>query len=799
MTMATSPLLKETLSACARTFLAVAVFGLCINLLMLTAPLYMMQVFDRVITSRNTDTLVMLMIVAGVALLTLALLEAVRTFTLVRISNWLDSRLGGVTLTGSIVATLNSGKDPNVQALRDLSTFRTFLSGPSVFPIMDAPFAPIFLAVMFMLHPILGAIALIGAIVLFSLALANEIATRNLLMQAGGRSVAAMNQAEAAARNADVIEAMGMMPQLIARWSVRNAEALALQAEASDRSGLISSTSKFIRFCLQIGVMSAGAWLVIKGEMTPGSMIAGSIIMGRALAPVEQAIGSWKSLLSARAAYGRLKAQLSVTPPRGDAMPLPAPDGKIEVEGVAYVHAKASDPIFRGVSFSLNPGETMGLIGPTAAGKTTLAKLLVGNLVPRAGTVRLDAMDVFAWEADDRGRHIGYLPQDVELFSGTIQENIARMADGDPEIVVKAAKRAGVHEMVLRMEKGYDTEIGEGGAALSGGQRQRIALARALYGDPRFLVLDEPNANLDSEGEEALLKAVTTLKQEGRTVIIIAHRPSVLRYVDKVLVLRGGTVEAFGARDEVLEKMQQDHPPALSPSEAAKIVEAEPAPPKAQAQNQSSVTRPQKTPFVPPQRTAPTQSTPTQSTPSQPNPSPPSHVTSSQDAASRPRFSPSMNLQSKRSQTVSQGATKQHPPTQPEKTSPKAPAVSSQSHMTISKVQRNVSPEPTKIPSPSAETTNSAVNSDEVDPPSGADVSKDIKGPSISKKRPAKAKSTGAKKPANRSKASSTKTKSTPSNTKKPASKAPSKTTKRATAKKTAKTSKPVAEPEGGA
>jgi len=468
MKIAASPLLKETLSACMRTFIAVAVFGLCINLLMLTAPLYMLQVFDRVITSRNTDTLVMLMIVAGVALLTLALLEAVRSFTLVRISTWLDRKLGGVTLTGSIVATLTSGKDPSVQSLRDLNTFRTFLSGPSVFPIMDAPFAPIFLSVMFMLHPILGVISLIGAIVLFSLALANEFATRNLLMQAGGRSQVAMNQAEAAARNADVIEAMGMMPQLIARWNARNAEALALQARASDRSGIISSTSKFVRFCLQIGVMSAGAWLVIKGELTAGSMIAGSIIMGRALAPVEQAIGSWKALLSARAAYGRLKKQLNETPPRGDAMPLPAPAGKIEVEGVAYVHGVASDPIFRGVSFTLNPGESLGIIGPTATGKTTLAKLLVGNYVPWSGTVRLDAMDVFAWEADDRGQHIGYLPQDVELFAGSIQDNIARMGGADPEAVIKAAKRAGVHEMVLRMENGYDTEIGEGGGGLVG-------------------------------------------------------------------------------------------------------------------------------------------------------------------------------------------------------------------------------------------------------------------------------------------------------------------------------------------
>ena len=560
MNQPSNPLLKETLEACKRAFLVVALFGFCINILMLTAPLYMLQVFDRVITSRNTDTLVLLTLIAGTALLTLALLEVVRTFTMVRISSWLDGRLGGATLAGSITATLTSGKDPSVQALRDLSTFRTFLSGPSVFPLMDAPFAPVFLAIMFMLHPVVGVIALVGAVVLLSLAVANEMATRNLLMLAGGRSIAAMNQAEAAARNADVIEAMGMMPSLIRRWHARNAEALSLQAKASDRGGLISSTSKFVRFCLQVGVMGAGAWLVIEGEMTPGSMIAGSIIMGRALAPVEQAIGSWKGLLAARAAYGRLKAQLNATPPRGGGMPLPAPEGRIDVEGVSYVHAGASDPVLKGIVFNLQPGEVLGLIGPTAAGKTTLARLMVGNLRPRAGNVRLDAMDIAKWGPDDRGRHIGYLPQDVELFSGTIQENIARMGEGNPEAVVAAAKRAGVHEMILRMEKGYDTEIGEGGAALSGGQRQRIALARAVYGDPRFLVFDEPNANLDKEGEQALLIAIKALKEEGRTIIVIAHRPNVLETVDKILVLRYGKVDAFGSRDDMLEQMKGSAP-----------------------------------------------------------------------------------------------------------------------------------------------------------------------------------------------------------------------------------------------
>ncbi len=679
-----NPQLQEVVAACGKTFIAVAAFGLCINLLMLTAPLFMLQVFDRVITSRNTDTLVMLMIVAVVALLTLALLEAVRSFTLVRISNWLDRRLGGITLSGSIVATINSGKDPSVQALRDLTTFRTFLSGPSIFPIMDAPFAPIFLAVMFMLHPILGVIALIGAIVLFSLAVVNELATRQLLMQAGGRSIAAMNQAEAAARNADVIEAMGMMPQLIKRWHAGNAEALSLQAQASDRSGLVSSITKFLRMCLQIAVMSAGAWLVIKGEMTPGSMIAGSIIMGRALAPVEQAIGTWKSLLSARAAYGRLKAHLNATPARGEAMPLPAPEGKVEVEGVAYVHGQASDPIFKGVSFALKPGETLGLIGPTAAGKTTLAKLLVGNFVPRAGTVRLDAMDVFAWQADDRGKHIGYLPQDVELFSGTIKDNIARMGQGDPEAVVTAAKRAGVHEMVLRMENGYDTEIGTGGTALSGGQRQRIALARALFGEPRFLVFDEPNANLDSAGEEALLNAIKTLKEERRTVVIIAHRPNLLLHVDKVLILRGGGVAAFGPRDEVLEKLRGAEDANSLPPGGPPVIDASPALPTDKTQSNG---------IAPIERTGPmgaaTNTNQTPSTDIRTKSSGTAKPDPMAKASPHPGFKPSMHFQSKssRSPAVNKSSGQSAKPTTA--TEPDKPAGAYRRPLMITNIEKN--------------------------------------------------------------------------------------------------------------
>ncbi|WP_293961618.1 type I secretion system permease/ATPase [Sneathiella sp.] len=551
-----NPLLKETLDKCSRVFIIIAVFGLAINLLMLTAPLFMMQVFDRVITSRNTDTLMLLMLIAALALLTMAMLEGVRSFILVRMSRWLDGQVGGAALTASIMSTLTTGREASIQALRDLNTFRSFLTGAGIFPILDAPFAPIFLGVMFLLHPLLGWIALLGAIVLLILGIVNERATRKLLAESSGQQMVAMKQAETASRNADVIEAMGMMPQLIKRWNTRQSDSLALQAQASDRGGILSAASKFVRVMLQIGVTGAGAWLVIQAEMSPGAMIAGSIIMGRALAPVEQAIGSWNGFVTARAAYGRLKAQLDSSPPGTDIMPLPRPKGAVSVEGLSYSHVNSKEPILRNINFRIGAGEILGIIGPTAAGKTTLVRLLVGNLKPRFGHARLDEMDVAEWSADDRGQYIGYLPQDIELFSGTIRENIARMNDGDPAQVIAAAKKAGIHDMVLRMDKGYETEIGEGGAALSGGQRQRIALARALYGNPSLLVLDEPNANLDNVGESALMRAMENLRLEGMTIIVIAHRPNILKHVDKILVLKDGIVQEFGPRDEVLAKLQ---------------------------------------------------------------------------------------------------------------------------------------------------------------------------------------------------------------------------------------------------
>jgi PrtD family type I secretion system ABC transporter len=553
----------EALDTCRQGFIGVIIFSFAINLLMLTSPIYMMQVFDRVLSSRSTETLALLFIVAVVALLTHGTLEIIRGRVFIKISDWLDRQLGGKVLSANVSDALRNPRGPSIQGLRDLATVKGFLTGPAIFPILDAPWAPVFMGVMFMLHPLLGTISLVGGIVLFSLVLINEITSKEKLMGAANSSNLAMSKAEAAARNADVINGMGMMPNMTRHWGKHVADARHQQNEASRISGVITAASKIIRMVLQVGIMTGGAWLVLQDEVSPGAMIAGSILMGRALSPIEQAIGSWKSVVSARSAFGRLKIQLSQNTSQQGSMELPEPSGKIDVEEVTYAYPQSSEATVKNVSFSLVAGQTLGVVGPTASGKSTLVRLLIGNFYPRGGHVRLDDMDVAEWNAEDLGPHIGYLPQDVELFGGTVQENIARLGEADSEDIVAAARLANVHEMILRLEKGYDTEIGEGGAALSGGQRQRIGLARALFQNPKLVVLDEPNAHLDQEGELALMQAIEKLKEMKSTVVIVAHRPAVLQHVDKILVMKDGGVQIFGDRSEVLGKISGPQKPAI--------------------------------------------------------------------------------------------------------------------------------------------------------------------------------------------------------------------------------------------
>jgi PrtD family type I secretion system ABC transporter len=558
-----------------------------INLLVLASPLYMMQLYDRVLNSRSMDTLLLLTVITLGAMIVMAALELVRGRLMVRVSGWLDARLAGEALIADVVASLNRGATPSAQGLRDLAGFRAFLTGPGMFPILDAPWVPLFLLVIFMLHPLLGWLALAGALLLFGLALLNERLSASPLNAAGKAAREVQDIADMNVRNADVIEAMGMMPNLVERWRAANAESFAFQAKASDRAVAITAVSKFVRLALQSLMLGAGAYLVIEREATGGVMIGASIILGRALAPVEQAIGSWRAIVSARQSYRRLRELLAATPPRGLRTSLPPPKGRLRVENVIFAPPGVREPVIKNVSFELNAGEMLALIGPSASGKTTLARLMVGTWRPQRGQVRLDGASLAAWEPDERGQHVGYLPQDIELFAGTVRDNIARMGKGDDAAVIEAARSAAVHEMILGLLDGYDTEIGSGGMWLSGGQRQRIGLARALYGAPPLIVLDEPNANLDNSAEERLVQTLAELKGQA-TVVLITHRLNLLNLADKVLLLRDGTVEAFGPRAEVMSKLTRpprSAPRALQPSAAAPSGEpAEGFPPQSQGQ-----------------------------------------------------------------------------------------------------------------------------------------------------------------------------------------------------------------------
>ncbi|HIC81577.1 MAG TPA: type I secretion system permease/ATPase [Kiloniellaceae bacterium] len=561
--------LSEALQRVRSTFFSVGFFSFFINLLMLTGPLYMLQVYDRVLSSGSRHTLIMLTVVAIGMILTSALLEFVRARILVRIGSRLDSSLSDTLFGGLLRRRLRQTADGEVQPLRDLESLRGFLTGNGLISFFDAPWTPLFLAIIFLLHPLLGLVALGGAVILFTLAVISELTTRGPLREASADSAAAHSFTENTLRNAEVIEAMGMLPALRQRWRQRHQAALAAQAQASDRGGMLTAAAKFVRPALQVAILGTGAYLALQQIITPGVMIAASIIMGRALAPVEGAIGHWRGFILARSAHGRLKGFLAKEKQPEECLPLPRPKGALAVERLVAAPPGLDKPVIKGISFALSPGESLGVIGPSAAGKSTLARLLIGVWAPAAGHVRLDGADISDWDHVLLGPALGYLPQDVELFDGTVAENIARFGEADPEKIVRAAQRANVHEMILRLPQGYDSVIGQGGAALSGGQRQRIGLARALYGEPAFIVLDEPNSNLDGDGEEALRKAVAELKAGGTTLVVIAHRPSVLAGMDKLLVLRDGLIEQFGPREEVMPKVTKAVPKAAPGGAAA--------------------------------------------------------------------------------------------------------------------------------------------------------------------------------------------------------------------------------------
>lgn len=554
--------LQDARDAFGRGFTIVGVVSVGTGLLMLASPLYMMQIYDRVISTGNTDTLLALTIIIAFAMFGYAALEGLRTLVAQRVGIWLDRRMAGPVLSASVARALQGGGS-SAQGLRDVATVRGFVGSAAIFPLFDAPLAPLFLLVLFIVHPVLGTIALVGAVVLFSLGLANELLTRVALREASSASNQTYSSADATVRNADTIMAMAMLPALARRMEGHAETWRHLQLLAGGRSGLLTAIAKAIRLLLQSAILGGGAWLVIHGQLTAGMMIAASIMMGRALAPVEQAIGAWQGLVNAQTAWQRLAELLAVRPALGSGTRMPEPAGQLVADGVVYQPAGATAPVLKSVGFRIPAGSAVGIIGPSGAGKSSLVRCIVGSARPQRGAIRLDGADMAVWDPLDRGRHVGYLPQDVELFDGTVRENIARFEEADDAEVVAAAQLAGVHEMILALPDAYETRIGERGGRLSGGQRQRLALARAVFRMPRLIVLDEPNANMDAAGEDTLVRLVATLRKAGHTVLLVTHRPNLLSAVDQVMVIRDGQVAEFGPRSEIIARHGQ---PAAQPA-----------------------------------------------------------------------------------------------------------------------------------------------------------------------------------------------------------------------------------------
>ncbi len=551
--------LQEALGLCKGAFLSAAGFSMVINFLMLVPVIYMLQLYDRVVPTQNESTLLMLTIIMMALFLTLGSLEAIRSQILVRVSTRLETLLNKRVFNITYKRSLYSGsQNANSQPLDDLTALRQFMTGNGLFAFFDAPWIPFYIAVMFLFHPWYGIAATGTAIILVIIAIINEKATKNTLNEANGMAMSGRALVNKNLRNAEVIESMGMLDNIRQRWLSNSYDVLSLQSVASSRAGLIASISKIVRLSSQSLILGLGAYLVIQQEITPGLMIAGSILLGRALAPIDLMIGTWKGFIAARSQYSRLNKLLISIPADKEKMPLPAPEGTISVENAVVMAPDSKNPIIKGVSCVIETGSSVAIIGPSGAGKSTFVRALLGIWPTASGKIRLDGAEIFTWDREALGPHIGYLPQDIELFEGSISDNIARFNEVDADKVVAAAKIADVHEMILKLSDGYDTIIGAVGGELSGGQRQRIGLARALYDTPKIIVLDEPNSNLDEDGEKALGKALLSLKELKSTVIIITHRGNILANVDNLLILNEGTITAYGDKDKVLAEIQKN-------------------------------------------------------------------------------------------------------------------------------------------------------------------------------------------------------------------------------------------------
>lgn len=548
--------LNHAVSAARSALIPAGIFSLFINMLALVSPLYMLQVYDRVLSSRNLMTLLFLTIIAVFLYLVYGSLEGLRSRVLVRGGARFENVLRTPLFETTFAAMLGR-KSGTVEAqpFRDADMVREFVTGSAMLAFFDLPWVPLFIAASFLLHPIFGWLAIGSGILTLIFTIINEYSTKKLLHRATQASISAHADVSATLRNSEVMRAMGMTPGLKDRWAERRDEQIVWQAVASDRGSALMAGLKSFRQIVQVLILGVGGYLCLEGELSAGGIVAASIIVGRALAPIELAVSQWKVFQGARGAWGRLQDLFRQIPQNQLRMPLPAPKGDIRVEQIVAAAPGERTPILRGVSFQIEKGEALAVIGPSAAGKSSLIRVLLGVWPAHAGTVRFDGFEVNHWNPNDLGPHIGYLPQDVELFAGTVAQNIARFREAEHGDVISAAELAGVHEMVQHMPNGYDTQIGEGGHALSGGQRQRVGLARALFGKPAIVVLDEPNANLDSTGESALVVAIRYLKQAGSTVIFVTHKTNMLTLADKVLLMEQGAVRLYGERDEVLAKI----------------------------------------------------------------------------------------------------------------------------------------------------------------------------------------------------------------------------------------------------
>lgn len=547
-----SPTLKKGLAGSKRFLLWAAGFSLGINLITLAIPLYSIQVFDRVLSSGSEATLFVLTIAVMVALIGGGLLDDIRSRLLIAIGIDFDSQLSSKLFERQLDTAGQGG--PSGEAVRDLDNVRHMLTGGGILALFDLPWTPIFIGICFLIHPLLGVLNLVGAAIVFGLAVLNQFLVSEQLTESAEKTNESHRLTSGALSNAETVRALGMLPDVMRRWTNVREDAIASQASASAKNASISALIKFVRFALQASVMATGAWLVVGREVTPGALFAASIISTKALTPIDQIVAVWRNLLSAWQALARVDATLAIEE-KASAIKLPVPTGRVTCDALTFAVEGVRAPILHNVSFSVEPGESVGIVGPSAAGKSTLARLAVGALRPSDGTLRLDGAETWSWDRSEFGKYVGYVAQSIQLFEGTVAENIARFQEADSEQIVSAAQFAGVHDLILSMPDGYGTRLDPTGGPLSGGQRQRIALARAVFGDPRLVILDEPNSNLDGEGEAALQGLLRGLKARGTTVIMIAHRPSMLVQLDKVLVLAGGAVVEFGPVAQVMPRI----------------------------------------------------------------------------------------------------------------------------------------------------------------------------------------------------------------------------------------------------